>query len=71
MSRDKWPGTYLYCASGNVAVVGQPGCEGWPVVESEGWLIFGEFQLLVERVDFFPESENLLLLLGEVGSLRD
>jgi len=64
-------GTYFDCASGNVAIVGQPGGKRGPVVESEGWLVLGEFQLLVERVNFFPESEHLFLFLREVGSLRD
>ena len=54
----------------DVAVVGSPGCEGRPIVESVRFEAFRLFELLLEGVDFGPILERGFLLFREVKPLR-
>merc|ERR1711957_219674 len=62
-------GAYLDGAGSNVAVMGHAGGERGAIVESEGGLVFGKLELLLESVDIFPVLEDFLLLVGEIGPL--
>jgi len=53
-----------------VAVVGSPGCERRPIVESVRFEAFSLFELLFESVDFGPILERGFLLFREVKPLR-
>ena len=54
----------------DVTVVGSPGCEGRPIVESIRFEAFSLCELLLEGVDFVPILECGFLLFREVKPLR-
>lgn len=49
-----------------MSIMRKTGSERWTIVEGEGFSTLRELDRGFEGVDFFPEGEDALLLLGEV-----
>jgi hypothetical protein len=63
--------TYLDGSSCDVAVMGQTSGKRRSIVEGEGGLSLGEFELLLESIDLLPVPKHLLFFLWEIWSFRD